>query len=80
MAKSLIAPSHRGLLHAELGVPSGQKIGAAKLSAAKGRAKRTGNATLMKRVVFAQNFGHKAAGPAHPHDPGAAKIPGHKYS
>ena len=60
--KSLIKLSHRGLLHKELGVKPGQKIGAAKLAKAKASAKRTGNVTEEKRIVFAQNFGHKEAG------------------
>ena len=69
MAKSLIKPSHRGLLHKELGAKPGEKIGAAKLAKAKTRAERTHNTTLEKRVVFAQNFGHKAG------DPGAGALP-----
>jgi hypothetical protein len=62
MAKPLIKPSHRGLLHKELGVKQDRKIGAAKLNAAEARAKRTHNTALEKRVVFAKNFGHKEAG------------------
>jgi hypothetical protein len=44
-----------GALHKQLGVASGNKIPASKLSAAKARAKRTGNTQLMRRVTFAQN-------------------------
>jgi hypothetical protein len=44
-----------GALHRELGVPSGEKIPAAKLSAAKARAERTGDTKLLRRVVFAEN-------------------------
>ena len=62
MAKPLIPESHKGLLHKELGVKPGKKIGAKKLASAKARAERTHNTTLEKRVVFAQNFGHKEAG------------------
>jgi len=69
MAKSLIKPSHKGLLHKELGVKEGQKIGAKKLAAAKAKAERTHNTTLEKRVVFAQNFGHKAGDPGKDHLP-----------
>ena len=51
-----IKPSHRGLLHQELGIPQGEKIGEARLEAAKARAKRTHNTALMKRANFALNF------------------------
>jgi hypothetical protein len=44
-----------GALHKQLGVASGDKIPSGKLSAAKARAKRTGNTQLMRRVTFAQN-------------------------
>lgn len=54
--KPLIAPSKRGALHQELGVPAGQKIGKSKLEAAKRRAAATGSTTLAKRVQFALNF------------------------
>lgn len=56
MAKSLIKPSHKGMLHKELGVPMDKKIPAAKLNAAKAKAKATGNTKLMKQVTFAKNF------------------------
>ncbi len=59
MAKSLIKPSRRGLLHKKLGVAAGTKIPASKLAAADARAKRTGNTKLEKEVTFAKNFGHK---------------------
>lgn len=58
-SKIKIKPANRGKLHKALGVPKGKKIGAAKLSAAKSRARKTGNKKLMKEVVFAQNFGKK---------------------
>ena len=51
-----IKSSHRGLLHKELGIPQGEKIGDARLEAAKARAKRTHNTALMKRATFALNF------------------------
>lgn len=57
--KPLIKPSHRGLLHKDLGVKPGQKIPAKKLNAALSKAKATGNTALEKRVVFAKNFGKK---------------------
>jgi len=59
IAESLIKPSHRGLLHKELGVPEGEKIPMSKLLAAKERAKKTGNKKLMEQVEFALNFGKK---------------------
>jgi hypothetical protein len=68
MAKSLIPKSHKGLLHKELGIKQGKKIGEARLEKAKATAKRTHNTTLEKRVVFAENFGHK-------HDPGGEHLP-----
>jgi hypothetical protein len=52
--KIMIKPSHRGLLHKELGVPEGQKIPASKIAAAK----NSSNPAERKRAVFAQNFGH----------------------
>jgi hypothetical protein len=55
----LIKPSHRGLLHKELGVPEGEKIPMSKLLAAKERAKKTGDRKLMEQVEFALNFGRK---------------------
>jgi len=54
-----IKPQNRGLLHRKLGVPEGEKIPEGKIDAAKARAKRTGNTTLMKETTFAQNFGGK---------------------
>lgn len=54
----MIKPSHRGLLHKELGVAVGKKIGPAKLAAAK----KTAGPVEMKRIVFAQNFGKKSKG------------------
>jgi hypothetical protein len=54
-----IKPSHKGLLHKELGVPQSQPIPKAKIAKAKAKAKRTGNTALMKRATFAQNFGKK---------------------
>jgi hypothetical protein len=52
-----IKPSHKGLLHKDLGVPQGQKIPKAKIAAAK----NSPNPAVRKRAVFAQNFGHDAA-------------------
>lgn len=46
-----IKKSHRGLLHADLGVPQGQKIPAIKLAAAK----KSPNPALRKRATFALN-------------------------
>lgn len=55
---SMIKPSHRGLLHKELGVAPGKKIPKAKIRADLAKAKRTGNVAEEKRDVFAENFGH----------------------
>ena len=52
-----IKPSHKGLLHKDLGVPEGQKIPKAKIAAAK----NSPNPKVRKRATFAQNFGHDAA-------------------
>lgn len=57
--KDKIKDIKRGALHKELGVPEGEKIGEKRLNAAKANAKKTGDTKEMKRVVFAENFGHK---------------------
>lgn len=49
----------KGALHKELGIPSSKKIPAKTLNSALAKAKKTGNTTLEKRVVFAKNFGKK---------------------
>lgn len=49
-----IKPSHKGLLHKELGVPMGEKIPESKIEAAK----HSKNPAERKRATFAQNFGH----------------------
>lgn len=59
IAKDLIKPSHRGLLHKELGIPEGQDIPHDVLMKAKERAESTGNHRLMDQVNFALNFGKK---------------------
>jgi len=46
-----IKPSHKGLLHKDLGVPQGEKIPAAKLA----KAKNSSNPAVRKRATFAQN-------------------------
>lgn len=46
-----IKPSHKGELHADLGVPQGQPIPAAKLAAAK----NSSNPAERKRATFAEN-------------------------
>lgn len=56
---SMIKPSHRGLLHAELGVKKGKKIPRGKIRADLAKAKRSGNVAEEKRDVFALNFGKK---------------------
>jgi hypothetical protein len=50
--KSLIKPSHKGLLHEDLGVPQGEKIPMSKIEAAK----NSQDPAIRKRAVFAQNF------------------------
>jgi len=58
MASSIhINPAHRGLLHKKLGIPEGKKISVATLMKTKARARRTGDASLMKEATFAANFG-----------------------
>ncbi len=52
-----IKPSHRGLLHKDLGVAQGKKIPTAKLSVKAGD-----SAALRKRKVFAQNAKHFSHG------------------
>lgn len=46
-----IKPSHKGLLHEDLGVPQGQPIPAAKLASAE----NSDNPAIRKRAVFAEN-------------------------
>lgn len=46
-----IKPSHKGLLHKDLGVPEGEKIPAAKLA----KAKKSSDPAERKRATFAQN-------------------------
>lgn len=58
MAKSLIKPSRRGLLHKKLGVPQGQKIPAAKIT----KALKSKSPALRKEANFARNFGHPGDG------------------
>lgn len=49
-----IKPSHKGLLHKDLGVAKGKKIPAGKLAAAA----HSSNAAVRKRAVFAENAKH----------------------
>lgn len=46
-----IKPSHKGLLHEDMGVPAGDKIPAAKLA----KAKDSSDPAVRKRATFAQN-------------------------
>jgi hypothetical protein len=48
-----ITKSHRGLLHEEMGIPSGKKISIGALMAKKAKDKREGNTAGEKRDVFA---------------------------
>lgn len=59
---AFIKPSHRGLLHKELGVAPGKKIPKSKVRADLAKAKRTGNVAEEKRDVFDLNFGKKGKG------------------
>lgn len=49
-----IKPSHKGLLHADLGVKQGSPIPAKKLE----KAENSGSAAERKRAVFAENAKH----------------------
>ena len=51
MAKPIIKPSHKGLLHKDLGVPKGKKIPEKKLE----KAKKNASPAEKKRIVFAEN-------------------------
>ncbi len=51
MSKIEIKPSHRGLLHKDLGVSSGSKIPAEKLE----KAAHSSDPAERKRAVFAEN-------------------------
>lgn len=44
-----------GLLHAELGIPEGEKIPLKRLQSAERRADKTDDSRLKKQVVFAEN-------------------------
>jgi hypothetical protein len=46
-----IKPSHRGLLHKNLGVPEGEPISTEKLE----KAKKGASKAVKKRIVFAEN-------------------------
>jgi hypothetical protein len=52
-----IKPSKEGSLHREMGIDQDKKIGSDALAAEKSKAKSSGDTALMKKVVFAQNFG-----------------------
>lgn len=54
-----IKPSHEGLLHKEMGVKEGQKIPAGSLRKELAHAKAEHNVAEERRIVFAENFGHK---------------------
>lgn len=55
MAVPHIKPSHKGLLHEDLGIPQGKNISVHELMVAGERAHRTGSAKLARRVNFAKN-------------------------
>lgn len=54
-SKEMERKGTKGALHAQLGVPQGEKIGQSRLAAAAKRAKETGNTKLARRVAFARN-------------------------
>lgn len=58
MAKPMIKPSRKGLLHKKLGVPQGETIPEAKIE----KAKQSSSPALRKEATFAENFGHKGGG------------------
>jgi hypothetical protein len=58
MAMPHIKPSHKGLLHKELGIKEDEPISVGELMRAKSRAKKTGNTKEEKRAVFAENARH----------------------
>lgn len=53
--KSMIKPSHKGLLHKKLGVPQGQPIPMARIK----EAMKSKSPALRKEANFAKNFGKK---------------------
>lgn len=55
----MIKPSHRGLLHEDLGIAKGKKIPRGKIRKDLAKSKRTGNVAEEKRDVFALNFGKR---------------------
>ena len=55
VAKIVINPSHKGLLHKDMGLAPGKKISTGALEAEKNRAKASGNSAEVKRVTFAEN-------------------------
>jgi hypothetical protein len=53
-----IKPSHRGLLHKEMGIPEGHKISMGQLMKKKAHDKKSGNTAGLRRDVFAINARH----------------------
>lgn len=49
-----IKPSHKGMLHSDLGIPQGQKIPEARLESAE----NSKNPKIRRRAVFAENAKH----------------------
>ena len=50
-----IKPSHRGLLHREMGISEDKPISLGSLARAKSKAKKSGDVKREKQVVFAEN-------------------------
>lgn len=58
MARPPIGPIKKGALHDQMGIPQGEKIGKARLEAAKD----SGNPMKAKRANFALNMGYSGGG------------------
>ena len=50
-----IKPSHRGLLHREMGISEDKSISLGSLVRAKSKAKKSGNVKREEQIVFAEN-------------------------
>lgn len=53
-----IDPKKKGSLHSDLGIKQGDKIPASLEHRKLAAAKKSGNVSLEKKIVFALNFGH----------------------
>lgn len=71
MAQKPIGPVKKGALHSDLGIPQGEKIGKARLQAAK----NSDNPKVRKRANFALNMAYEGGGPVVAGWPHHAKRP-----